>query len=302
MMTPPIILVAGPTASGKSALALELAERLGGEIVGADSMQIYRDLRLLSARPTPQEEARVAHHLIGVVDAAEPWSVGWWLEAARTVIADLRADGKAAIVVGGTGLYFRALTKGLAAMPAVPGEAREAAEAEFAARGEAEVRMILKSLDAPAEARIASGDRQRLVRALAVVRHTGLPLTVWQSETKPVLPEGSWRGVVIEPEREALYGRCDARLAAMVGQGALAEVEALLARRLSPDLPIMKAVGVREFARHLAGEIGLDQALAEAQAATRHYAKRQLTWFRNQTPDWPRIASAREMPILPLDE
>jgi tRNA dimethylallyltransferase len=301
MTDPPILLIAGPTASGKSALALDLAERLGGEIVGADSMQIYRDLRILSARPTEAEEARAPHHLIGVVDAADPWSVGWWLEAARAVIADLRGDGKAAIVVGGTGLYFRALTKGLAAMPAVPADAREAADSEFASRGEAEVRMILKSLDAPAEARIAAGDRQRLVRALAVVRHTGLALSVWQSETKPALPEGSWRAVVIEPDRDELYARCDARLSLMAKQGALAEVEALMARNLSPDLPVMKAVGVREFGRCLAGETGLDAAIAEAQQATRNYAKRQLTWFRNQTPDWPRICSAAEGARLALD-
>jgi len=297
----PIILIAGPTASGKSALALELAERLGGEIVGADSMQIYRDLRLLTARPSPEEEARVPHHLVGVIDAAEPWSVGWWLEAAKTVIADLRGDGKAAIVVGGTGLYFRGLTKGLAAMPAVPAEARNAADAEFAAKGEAGVRTMLRTLDAQAEARIAPGDRQRLVRALAVVRHTGLSLTVWQAETKPVLHEGAWTGVVIEPEREALYARCDQRLEAMVRDGVVEEVAALLDRGLSPDVPIMKSVGVREFARHIAGETSLDEALAEAQQATRNYAKRQLTWFRNQTPDWPRIASVEEAQRLALD-
>jgi tRNA dimethylallyltransferase len=298
---PPIILIAGPTASGKSALALDLAERLGGEIVGADSMQIYRDLRLLTARPTPEEEARVPHHLIGVIDAAEPWSVGWWLEAARTVIADLRADGKAAIVVGGTGLYFRALTRGLAAIPGVPTDARDAADAEFETRGETAVRTMLKTLDAPAEARIAAGDRQRLVRALAVVRHTGLPLSQWQAETKPALPEGSWRGLVIEPERDTLYAGCDARLRAMVEAGVLDEVAALVGRGLPPDTPLMKAVGVRELSRHLAGELSLEAALAEAQQATRNYAKRQLTWFRNQTPEWPRFASAQAARRLPLD-
>ena len=301
MKGPPIVLIAGPTASGKSALALELAERLDGEIVGADSMQIYRDLRVLTARPTAEEEARAPHHLIGVIDGAERWSVGWWLEAAKAVIADLRSEGKAIIVVGGTGLYFRGLTKGLAAMPAVPTEAREAAEAEFAERGEMAVRTMLKTLDALAEARIAPGDRQRLVRALAVVRHTGLPLTVWQAETKPVLPEGSWTGLVVEPEREALYARCDQRLDAMIGDGALEEVAALMARGLPADLPIMKSLGVRELAGHLAGETSLERALAEAKQATRNYAKRQMTWFRNQTPEWPRVATAAEAQRLALD-
>ena len=301
MKGPPIVLIAGPTASGKSALALELAERLDGEIVGADSMQIYRDLRVLTARPSPDEEARAPHHLIGVIDGAERWSVGWWLEAAKAVIADLRGEGKAIIVVGGTGLYFRGLTKGLAAMPAVPTEAREAAEAEFAERGEMAVRTMLKTLDAQAEARIAPGDRQRLVRALAVVRHTGLPLTVWQAETKPVLPEGSWTGLVVEPEREALYARCDQRLDAMIGDGALEEVAALMARDLPADLPIMKSLGVRELAAHLAGETSLEVALDQAKQATRNYAKRQMTWFRNQTPEWPRIVTAEQAQRLALD-
>jgi tRNA dimethylallyltransferase len=202
------------------------------------------------------------------------------------------------VVVGGTGLYFRALTRGLAEMPTVPTEAREAAEAEYREHGETRMRQVLRSVDPTAEARIAPGDRQRLVRALAVARHTGLPLSHWQAETKPAVPAGAWRGFVVEPDRDELYRRCDARLEAMVQAGALDEVRALMNRGLSKDLPIMKAVGVREFARHLAGEISLDEALEEARQATRNYAKRQLTWFRNQTPDWPRLAgSDDDVPI-----
>jgi tRNA dimethylallyltransferase len=300
MSAAPIILIAGPTGAGKTALALRVAERLGGEIVGADSMQIYRDLRLLTARPSAEEEARVPHHLVGVVDGAEAWSVGWWLQAAQGVLAGLAAEKKPAIVVGGTGLYFRALTKGLAEMPGVPTEVREATEAEYHARGEAELRGVLRSVDPIAEARIAAGDRQRLVRALAVARHTGLPLSHWQSETKPALRPGAWRGFVVEPDRDELYARVDARLEAMAQGGALDEVRALMDRGLRQDLPVMKAVGVREFARHLAGEASLEEALEEAKLATRNYAKRQLTWFRNQTPDWPRLSGTDDdVPIGP---
>jgi tRNA dimethylallyltransferase len=292
MSAPPVLLIAGPTASGKSALALRLAQELDGEIIGADSMQIYRDLRVLTARPSPADEARVRHHLIGTADGAEAWSVGRWLEAASAVLGDLAARGKPAIVVGGTGLYFRALTHGLAIIPPVPLAARDAAEAEFNVNGEAGVRELLALLDPEAEDRIEPGDRQRLVRALAVARHTGTPLSRWRSGTSPTLPAGSWRGYVLEPPRDVLYARCNTRLEAMLHEGALEEVQALLERRLSPELPVMKALGVREFARALAGEIPIHEALAQAQQATRNYAKRQMTWFRNQTPDWPRLGSA----------
>jgi tRNA dimethylallyltransferase len=225
-----VLLLAGPTASGKSAAALQLAKALGGEIIGADSMQIYRDLRVLTARPSAEEEAMVPHHLIGVADAAETWSVGHWLEAAKAALEDLGRRGKPAIVTGGTGLYFRALTHGLAQTPAVPGAVRDAAGAEYDAGGESAVRAVLKDLDPQAEARIAANDRQRLVRALAVARHTGRALSAWQAETVPVLAPGDWRGLVLEPPREALYARCDARLTAMIGHGALDELWTLLAR------------------------------------------------------------------------
>ena len=299
MRRPPVLLIAGPTASGKSALALRLAQELGGEIVGADSMQIYRDLRVLTARPSAADEALIPHHLVGVADGSQAWSVGRWLEAAKAVLEDLAARAKPAIVVGGTGLYFRALTNGLAMIPAVPVAARDAAEAEFNVNGEAAVRELLVQLDPEAEDRIEAGDRQRLVRALAVVQHTGTPLSQWQAGTSPVLAPGSWRGIVLEPPRETLYARCDARLQAMLHEGALEEVRALLDRKLWPALPVMKAVGVREFARALAGELPIHEALAQAQQATRNYAKRQLTWFRNQTPDWQRLASPED-PVTSL--
>jgi tRNA dimethylallyltransferase len=286
-----IWLIAGPTASGKSALALRLAETVGAEIVNADSMQLYRDLRILTARPPPEEEARVPHHLFGTADAADGWSVGRWLRAAGEILAGIEARGRPAVVVGGTGLYFRALIKGLAEVPPVPAEARAAAEADFLRLGEDAFRGRLAEADPAAAARIAPGDRQRLVRAWEVFAATGEALSDWQQTGEPALAADAWGAVALEPPREPLYARCDARLEAMVGAGALGEVEALAARDLDPALPAMKAVGVREFAAHLRGEASLAEALAAAQRETRRYAKRQLTWMRGQMADWPRITA-----------
>jgi tRNA dimethylallyltransferase len=284
---PAIWLIAGPTASGKSALALRLAQEIRGEIVNADSMQLYRDLRVLTARPSAEEEARAPHHLFGVADAADGWSVGRWLEAATAALAEITARGRPAIVVGGTGLYFRALTEGLADIPAIPAGIRAAVEARYDDVGETAFRQALAKVDPDAAQRIAPGDRQRLCRAREVFEATGKPLSRWQAETKGAL--GDWNAVVLAPPRDVLYRRCDERLEKMIEQGALDEVRALVARRLKPALPAMKAVGVRELAAHLAGETTLPQALEAAQRETRRFAKRQLTWFRHQTPGWPRI-------------
>ena len=283
------MLIAGPTASGKSALALRLAQAVGGEIVNADALQLYADLRLLTARPSPEEEALAPHHLFGVADAADGWSVGRWLRAANAVLNDIAARGRTAIVVGGTGLYFRALTQGLAPTPPVPQAAREAAGDEFDRLGEAAFRGRLAEPDPTAARRIAPGDRQRLIRAWAVWRATGRPLSDWQADAEGALPAGGWRAVALTPPREALYGRCDARLEAMLAAGVLEEVATLAARRLDPGLPALKAVGYREFAAHLRGESTLAEALAAARRETRRYAKRQMTWLRGQQPDWPRI-------------
>jgi tRNA dimethylallyltransferase len=287
---PRIWLIAGPTASGKSALALRLAERLGGEIVNADSMQLYRDLRVLTARPSPDEEARAPHHLFGTIDAADGWSVGRWLRAATDVLDAIAARGRPAVVVGGTGLYFRTLTQGLAEIPPIAPGVRAAAEADHARLGEAAFRERLAAVDPAAAARIAPGDRQRLARAWEVFAATGTPLTDWQASGAPALAADAWAAVALDPPRAALYARCDARLAAMVEAGVLDEVAALAARNLDPDLPLMKAVGVREFAAQLRGEVTLAEALAAAQRETRRYAKRQATWMRGQMADWPRLA------------
>jgi tRNA dimethylallyltransferase len=291
-MPPRIWLIVGPTAGGKSALALRLAEAEGGEIVNADALQLYADLRVLSARPTPEEEARSPHHLFGVADAADAWSTGRWLRAATEALAAIAARGNPAVVVGGTGLYFQALTRGLAEIPDVPPEVRRQTAAEWEALGEAAFRQRLAAADPAAEARIAPRDRQRLARAWEVYVATGRALTDWQAATAPALASAAWRGVALEPPRQALYARCDSRLQAMVREGALEETAALLARNLDPALPAMKAVGLRELATYVRGETDLSTALAEAQTATRRYAKRQLTWLRNQTPAWPRLDAA----------
>jgi tRNA dimethylallyltransferase len=287
-----IWLIAGPTASGKSALALKLAAETGSEIVNADSMQLYQDLRLLTARPSPEEAAGAPHHLFGTVDAADGWSTGRWLRAALETLAQIEARGRGAIVVGGTGLYFRALTQGLAEIPPVPPEARREAEAGFDHLGEAGFRTRLAEADPAAVARIAPGDRQRLVRAWEVFAATGAPLSDWQQTGEPALAAEAWTAVALEPPRETLYARCDTRLETMVRNGALQEVEALAARGLDPTLPAMKAVGVRELAAYLRGEVSLAEALDCAQRETRRYAKRQLTWMRGQMADWPRITAA----------
>lgn len=287
-MTALVTLIAGPTASGKSALALARAQETGAVIVNADSQQLYADLRVLSARPSPEDEARAEHRLYGVADAAEAWSVGRWTRAVTPVLAELAAEGRPALIVGGTGLYFSALTRGIADIPDVPVAAREATQEAFDFLGEDAFRARLAERDPRAATAIAPGDRQRLTRALAVAETTGRALSDWQADTRPLLAPDSYDRLVIEPDRVALYANCDRRVDLMVEQGALDEVRALMRRRVDPELPAMKAVGVRDFAAHLRGKVTLDEAMEAVRQATRNYAKRQLTWFRNQTPDWPR--------------
>lgn len=275
-----LLVVAGPTASGKSALALALAEGLGGAVINADSMQVYRDLRVLSARPGPQEEARAPHLLYGLIDAAEACSAGRWRALALQAIKETRAAGRLPILAGGTGLYLHALLHGLAAVPPIPPEIRAGARALHAELGGAAFRARLAEADPEGAARLAAGDMQRLIRAYEVVAATGRPLADWQRRSGG---EGlRATAIVLLPPREALYAACDARFAAMMEGGAVAEVETLLARGLSRDLPAMKAVGVREIAAHLSGRTTRAAALAASQQATRRYAKRQYTWLRRR--------------------
>lgn len=288
--SPRLTLIAGPTASGKSRLALEMAERTGAVIINADSQQLYADLRVLSARPSLEDEARAEHRLYGVADAAESWSVGRWTRAVMPLLEALAAQDRPALLVGGTGLYFNALTRGLADIPAVPDTVRDAVQADYDLEGEAAFRRRLAEVDPTAAAAITPGDRQRLIRALAVAQATGRSLSDWKADTRPLLAPGAYDALVVEPPRDRLYANCDARVSLMIEHGALDEVRALLARNLDPALPAMKAVGVPELAAHLSDATSLDQAVAAIRLSTRHYAKRQLTWFRNQTSDWARLS------------
>ena len=287
---PPVILVAGPTASGKSALALELAVALGGTIINADALQTYRDLRILSARPDDKALARAPHRLYGYLDAAERGSVGRWRALTLSEIAVSHRAGRLPIVVGGTGLYLRALQHGFAAIPPIPAAVREEAAALYRALGGAGFHERLAAQDPVAASRLSPSDRQRLMRAWEVVQATGRPLSEWHGgewHSGPAAPSPyRFACLLLLPPREALYAASDARFLGMIARGALAEVSALAARGLDPGLPAMKAVGVSELLRHLAGEIALDEAVAAAQQATRRYAKRQMTWFRHQmVPD-----------------
>jgi len=282
------ILIAGPTASGKSALALALAERLGGVIVNADSMQVYRDLRIITARPTSAEEGRVPHRLYGHVDAAVNSSVGRYVVDATAVLAETRREGRPAIFVGGTGLYFKALTAGLAAVPPIPPDIRADVRERLARDGVPALHAELARRDPAAAARLNVNDRTRVSRALEVVEATGRPLAEWQREGLPPLVGPSAPRLFLEPDRAALYARIDARFDAMLASGGLEEARALAARRLDPALPAMKAHGIPWLIRHLAGEMTLEDAARQAKLDTRHYAKRQFTWFRHQLGDWPR--------------
>jgi tRNA dimethylallyltransferase len=280
---PKIILIAGPTASGKSALALALAEKLGGVIINADSMQVYRDLRIITARPTPEEEALVPHRLYGHVDAAENFSVGRWCTEAADVLAATKRE--AAVVVGGTGLYFNALTRGLAAVPPIPAQIRNAVRARLASDGAEALYAELKRRDPAAAARLMPGDRSRVTRALEVVLATGRSIVQWHEANMPASVDAARAAkIFLMPDRDALLRRIDARFDAMMAAGALDEVRALATRHLDPSLPAMKAHGVPWLIRHLSGEIALAEAVAGGKRDTRRYTKRQATWFRNQLP------------------
>jgi tRNA dimethylallyltransferase len=278
---PIVIIVAGPTASGKSALALALAEHYGGTVINADALQCYRDLRILTARPGAADEARAPHRLYGFLDAAERGSAARWRDLASAEIAASLGGGRLPILVGGTGLYLRALMAGLAAVPDIPPAIRAEAAALYSRLGGARFRDRLAELDPVAAARLPYADRTRLMRAYEVVRATGTPIGEWQRKGAAPAPY-RFAMLLLTPPRAALYTACDARFAAMVAAGGLAEAAALLARGLSPDLPAMKAVGLPELFAHLRGEAGLSAAIAAAQRATRRYAKRQMTWFRHQ--------------------
>jgi tRNA dimethylallyltransferase len=296
------VLIAGPTASGKSALALAVAERIGGLVVNTDSMQVYGDLNIITARPGAADEARAPHLLYGHVDAAENYSVGRFLGDAAAALEAARLQGRIPILTGGSGLYFKALTGGLAAIPPVPADIRAAVRARLEAAGPTALHAELSLRDPATAARLRPADRTRIARALEVVEATGRSIAEWHRDAMlPLLDPACVAAIFLSPDRALLYRRIDARFDAMLSAGARDEVRALAARRLDPLLPAMKAHGVPWLIRHLAGEMSLDAAATEAKKDTRHYAKRQFTWFRHQLADWPRVDPAAAFDTLMRD-
>lgn len=285
------LLIMGPTASGKSALALALAARIGGEIVNADSMQVYRDFRVLTARPSVEEEAQAPHHLYGHVDAAALYSTGRWLSNALAAIAEIGARGRTPIMVGGTGLYFKALTQGLADIPAADEETRAGLRARAEQEGAPALHAELTARDPQTAARLEPNDTPRILRALEVLETTGESITALQANTKPALARDAWAGIALTPEREALYAAINARFETMLVGGALDEVRAIAERKLNPELPAIKAHGAPALSAYLRGEMSLADAAEIGKRDTRRYAKRQFTWIGGQMPDWPRVAA-----------
>jgi tRNA dimethylallyltransferase len=283
------LLIAGPTASGKSAAALVLAARFGATIVNADSMQVYRDLRVLTARPTRDEERLAPHRLFGAIDGAVNYSVGRWALAAGEVLADI--GERPVIFVGGTGLYFRALTEGLSDIPPVPEAVRAAVRTKAEGRAAPELHDELHAHDPKTAARLNPSDRQRILRALEVVAATGRPLASFLgARAAPTLKPGEWGGLYLAPDRAELGQRIDERFGVMVARGALDEVAALAERRLDPALPVMRAHGVPHLIAHLEGRMKLEEAAKRATLDTRHYAKRQFTWARHQLTGFQWVA------------
>ena len=284
-------LIAGPTASGKSALALKLAERDGGVIINADSMQVYGVLNVLTARPSPDDLTRVRHFLYGHVSPETAYSTGVWLrDVAVLADSELFLD-KPPIFVGGTGLYFRALAEGISEMPKISTEIRDRWRWLLNEEGAPRLHRLLKSVDNEVAMRLKASDGQRVVRALEVLEASGRSILKWQADKRHSMVDlATARFIVIEPERELLVKRIDQRFDRMIGAGALDEVKEITEIRLAPELPVMKAIGVRELAAAMAGEMSFDEAIERAKMATRQYSKRQSTWFRNQFgPEWERI-------------
>ena len=296
----PVIVVGGPTASGKSALAVTLAERLGGVVINADSMQLYRALSILTARPGADALARAPHRLFGIAEPDDIWSAGRWRRRAVEEIDTARSEGTPPVVVGGTGLYLQALTEGLADVPAADPAVRERLRALLAERGGEAMHRMLAERDPEGAAAIRPSDPQRILRALEVIESTGEPLRAWHARQTP--PAGDGRAalqIMLMPDRDAVYAACDARFDRMMADGALAEARAVGAMGLDPGLPMMKAVGLGPLLAHCRGELDLDGAVAAAKRDTRRYARRQMTWFRNRSKPDRVVAAQYSESLLP---
>lgn len=294
MPRPDAILIAGPTASGKSRAALDLARTHGGTVVNADSMQVYRELRVLSARPSVDDEAETPHRLYGHVPAERRYSVGHWLADVAAVLAEIQREGRVPIFVGGTGLYFKALTEGLATIPPIPDDLRARLHAEAEGHATDALHGRLSARDPETAGKVRPSDRVRILRALEVIEATGRSLADWRRGTasRPLVDASAAMRIVIDPPRPWLHQRIADRAEHMIGAGAIAEAEALGRLGLSPEMPAMKAIGVRQFLDERAGKLTLAEAIASLKTETRRYAKRQVTWFRHQMADWPRQVPA----------
>lgn len=296
-----ILILAGPTASGKSALAIALAREFSGTIINADSMQIYSDLRVLSARPSAEDETLVPHRLYGALDGAEVCSAARWREMAVRAIEETLAEGRLPIVCGGTGLYLRALTEGLSNMPDIPGDVRDAVRDRLAAIGPEALHGELAAVDPVMAGRLNPTDQQRIARAMEVFKATGRSLADWQADAPLTAPPADWQftTLALVPPRDVLYERCNKRFGIMLEQGAIDEVKVLKARNLDRSLPVMRALGVPELIAYLDGEMTLEEAETKACTATRRYAKRQNTWIRNQIITKKAIESQFSKSLLP---
>ncbi|MEL7128038.1 MAG: tRNA (adenosine(37)-N6)-dimethylallyltransferase MiaA [Pseudomonadota bacterium] len=291
---PPAILIHGPTASGKTALSIAVAKALGGEVINADSMQVYSDLATLTARPGEEELAGIPHHLFGHVDASVRYSTGAWLRAVGPILSDIQRRGKTPVFVGGTGLYFMALVNGLSEIPPVPEDIRADVKAISSAEGGAGLKARLETVDPVRASELKTGDRQRLSRAYEVWLATGKPFSEFTDrKSRPLLAPGDWMGVALTPPRAQLYSRIERRFEGMLMEGVMDEARSLVARELDPELPIMKAHGMPWLAAYLRNEMSAEDAAAHAKRDTRRYAKRQFTWIARQFPFWPRIPSTR---------
>ena len=285
----PIIFIAGPTASGKSSWALAIAKSVGGEIINADALQVYEDLQILSARPRLDEMDGVPHHMFGHVAGDVRYSTGQWLRDVQPIILDCLARDVVPILTGGTGLYFKALTVGIADIPAVSDASMDRAEALLEAKGIAALRLEAERVDAAAAARVMGDDPQRLLRIVSVYNETGRALSDWQKNTRPIIPAQFCRRAVLLPDRQGLYDRINGRFDAMIENGGLDEAKAVFEKGYDPSLPMMKAIGLQQFFPYLGGEMSLPDSVELAKRDTRRFAKRQYTWSRGQASDWAQI-------------